>query len=82
MLDLDGAELLEPDTELRYGEKAVGRVTSAARSHDGVVALAYVRVEVPRDAELTLGDGDRKARMRPTGFEPVASASAGLRSIP
>ena len=35
--------------------KAVGRVTSAARREDGsVVALAYVRTEVPEDSRLEL----------------------------
>jgi len=37
--------------ELRYGDKVVGRVTSAVPG----VALAYVRSEVPQDAELELG---------------------------
>lgn len=41
-----------PDAEVRYGEKAVGRVTSAVPG----LALAYVRVEVPEDAELAVGD--------------------------
>ena len=34
----------------------------------------------PRESELAAPP--RRAAMRPTGFEPVASASAGLRSIP
>ncbi|HXV32774.1 MAG TPA: hypothetical protein VD769_02095, partial [Gaiellaceae bacterium] len=54
VLALDG-ELPEPDAELTYGEKVVGRVTSAARSNGRIVALAYVRAEVPADAELDLG---------------------------
>jgi tRNA-modifying protein YgfZ len=40
-----------PETEVVYGEKAVGRVTSAVPG----LALAYVRVEVPADAELQVG---------------------------
>lgn len=45
----------EYDAELLHEGKAVGRVTSAARRPDGsVVALAYVRTEVPRDAPLAL----------------------------
>jgi folate-binding protein YgfZ len=40
-----------PETPVVHGEKEVGRVTSAV---DGR-ALAYVRVEVPDDAELTVG---------------------------
>lgn len=55
VLALDADELPEPDAELRLGEKAVGRVTSAARSNGVVVALAYVRAEVPEDAVLELG---------------------------
>lgn len=55
VLALDGDELPEPDSELRLGEKAAGRVTSAVRTPEGVVALAYVRAEVPPDAELALG---------------------------
>jgi folate-binding protein YgfZ len=43
------------DAELVHGDKVVGRVTSAVRRPDGsVVALAYVRVEVPDDAELAV----------------------------
>lgn len=43
------------DAELVHDGKVVGRVTSAARRPDGsVVALAYVRVEVPDDAALAL----------------------------
>jgi folate-binding protein YgfZ len=43
------------DAELMHDGKVVGRVTSATRRADGsVVALAYVRVEVPKDAKLEL----------------------------
>jgi folate-binding protein YgfZ len=55
VLRIDAAEPPEPDAELSYAGKAVGRVTSAARSDGGIVALAYVRVEVPSDAELAVG---------------------------
>ena len=55
VLVLDGEQLPEPDAELTYGEKVVGRVTSAARANGGIVALAYVRAEVPADAELDVG---------------------------
>jgi folate-binding protein YgfZ len=41
----------EPETPVVHGEKEVGRITSAV----GDVALAYVRAEVPDDAELTVG---------------------------
>ena len=55
VLAIDGEELPPYDAELRLGDKVVGRVTSAARSDGGVVALAYVRNEVSRDAELAVG---------------------------
>jgi folate-binding protein YgfZ len=54
VLELDGEGLPEYDAELTYEGKTVGRVTSAAREGDHVVALAYVRVEVPFDAVLDL----------------------------
>jgi tRNA-modifying protein YgfZ len=40
-----------PETEVRHGEKTVGRVTSSVTG----LALAYVRVEVPGEAELDVG---------------------------
>jgi len=49
------AELPAPDDELSYEGKSVGRITSAAATGDGAVALAYVRREVPEDAELAVG---------------------------
>jgi folate-binding protein YgfZ len=53
VLELD--EVPEQDAELVHEGKPVGRVTSAARRPDGsVVALAYVRAEVPDDAGLEL----------------------------
>lgn len=55
VLSIETDEPPEPDTAIRYGDKAVGRVTSAARSDGRVVALGYVRVEVPEDAELEIG---------------------------
>jgi folate-binding protein YgfZ len=52
---LELADLPDYDAELVHDGKAVGRVTSAATRHDGsVVALAYVRTEVPVDARLEL----------------------------
>ena len=55
VLAVEGDELPEYDAELVLDGKAVGRVTSAARDGSAVVALAYVRAEVPRDATLDLG---------------------------
>jgi tRNA-modifying protein YgfZ len=47
------------DTELVHDGKPVGRVTSAARRPDGsVVALGYVRAEVPEDARLELAHAE------------------------
>jgi folate-binding protein YgfZ len=52
---LELAELPDYDAELVHDGKTVGRVTSAATRDDGsVVALAYVRAEVPADARLEL----------------------------
>ena len=48
-------ELPEPDTEIAYEGKSVGRITSAVPVEGGAIALAYVRREVPEDAELTVG---------------------------
>ena len=48
-------ELPEPETEILYEGKAVGRITSAAPEDGGAVALAYVRREVPEEAELAVG---------------------------
>ena len=52
VLELD--DLPAPDTELELDGKVVGRITSAARDGDRVVALAYVRREVPEGAPLAL----------------------------
>jgi folate-binding protein YgfZ len=55
VLVLDAPAVPEPETEILYGEKVVGRVTSAARANGRVLALGYVRVEVPADAVLQVG---------------------------
>ena len=47
-------EVPDPGTELAYGGKVVGRITSVASDAGGSVALAYVRREVPEGAELEL----------------------------
>ncbi len=44
-------EAASPGDEIRLGDKTVGRITSAVPRR----ALGYVRVEVPDDAELTVG---------------------------
>jgi folate-binding protein YgfZ len=55
VLAVEGSDVPAPDEELRLGDKVVGRITSAARSNGGILALAYVRAEVAPDAVLDLG---------------------------
>ncbi|HEV3408376.1 MAG TPA: hypothetical protein VG079_06800 [Gaiellaceae bacterium] len=55
VLRLDGPELPEPDAEIRHGDRVVGRVTSVARADGAIVALGYVRADVPADAPLEVG---------------------------
>ncbi len=55
VLELETDEAPEYDAELVNGDKVVGRITSAARDGDRVLALGYVRTEVPDDAELKVG---------------------------
>jgi len=54
LLRIAGAEIPRYDAELAHEGKPVGRVTSAARDGDDVVALGYVRREVPAEAVLDL----------------------------
>ena len=55
VLALDGGELPPYDAELELDGKVVGRVTSAVSDQEhGVVALGFVRREVPGDATLEL----------------------------
>ncbi|HJR54195.1 MAG TPA: folate-binding protein, partial [Gemmatimonadota bacterium] len=56
VFELEGDELPEYDAELVYEDKVVGRVTSAAVDGASVIALGYVRAEVPHDAELRVGE--------------------------
>jgi folate-binding protein YgfZ len=55
VLTLEGTELPAYDAELTLAGKAVGRITSAVADGDSVLALAYVRREVPDDAVLSHG---------------------------
>jgi tRNA-modifying protein YgfZ len=57
VLELEDGVVPDFETEIRHGDKVVGRVTSAVPG----LALGYVRVEVPEDAELSI-DGV-KARL-------------------
>jgi folate-binding protein YgfZ len=61
LLEIDGPDLPEYDAELVHDGKPVGRVTSAVRDGARVVALAFVRTEVPPEAVLDLGE--RPARI-------------------
>ncbi len=56
VLDVEGAP--DPETEVFLGEKAVGRITSSVPG----LALAYVRIEVPAEAELTVDGARASAR--------------------
>ena len=59
VLEVEGTPAAE--TPVVYGEKEVGRVTSAV---DGL-ALAYVRVEVPEDAELLVAGAPARLHWPP-----------------
>lgn len=61
VLEIDGESPPEPGSPIFLGEKAVGRITSAAAADGAIVALGFVRVEVPEDAAL--GVGGRTATM-------------------
>ncbi len=52
---LELTTLAEPEAEVSYEGKAIGRITSAAATDGGALALAYVRREVPADVELAVG---------------------------
>lgn len=63
VLRIEGGEVPSYDAELTRDGKVVGRVTSSAHEGDRVIALGYVRVEVPSDATLLLGEREvRPAR--------------------
>ena len=56
VLRLEGGGLPDVDAEVSHEGKSVGRVTSAVAREGHVLALAYVRNEVPADAVLEVGD--------------------------
>ena len=58
VLELEDDEVPELDTPISYEQKVVGRVTSAVRG----LALGYVRVEVPDDAQLAVGSVPARVR--------------------
>jgi len=56
-LAIDAIEPPDYDAEVVLDGKVVGRVTSAVRDPEhGVLVLAYVRLSVPDDAELQVGE--------------------------
>jgi hypothetical protein len=58
VLEVDGAAM--PGTELLLEGKVIGRITSSVPG----LALGYVRVEVPDDAQLELAAKAGFARLR------------------
>ena len=54
-------EVATPGDELAYEGKTVGRITSAAPG----IALAFVRAEVPDDAELSIGGATARLHLAP-----------------
>ena len=60
VLTWEGDELPEYDAPVLFEDKDVGRVTSAARDDGRVVALAYVRAEVPPDTVLAVGTAEAR----------------------
>ncbi len=62
MLELATGELPEYDAEIHHGDRVVGRVTSAVPDGDGVLALGYVRTDVPDDADLRVDDASARLR--------------------
>jgi folate-binding protein YgfZ len=56
VLRLEGGEPPARDEEILLGDKTVGRITSAVARDREVLALGYVRAEVPADAELRVGE--------------------------
>jgi folate-binding protein YgfZ len=55
VLRLEGDDLPAYDAELTLDGKVIGRITSTVADAGGVLALAYVRSEVPEDAVLHQG---------------------------
>jgi len=55
VLDLEGDEVPPYDAELTLDDRVVGRITSAVADGGRVLALAYVRREVPDEAVLHHG---------------------------
>lgn len=56
VLEIAGEDVPAYDSELIFDGKVVGRITSAVQEGDHVLGLGYVRVEVPAEATLCLGE--------------------------
>ena len=61
VLAVETAEVPARDADIVHDGKTVGRVTSAVAADGRVVALGYVRTEVPADAELAVGGAAARA---------------------
>ena len=61
LLRVESEELPERDAPIVHAGKEVGRVTSAVRAGEGVLALGYVRVDVAPEAELEVGRAGARA---------------------
>lgn len=61
VLLIEREDVPERDAPIVHAGKEVGRVTSAVRAEQGVLALGYVRREVPADAELEIGRARARA---------------------
>ena len=77
VLELEGDELPAYDAELSLDGKAVGRITSAVADGDGVLALAYVRREVPTTRSSLTARGRRHSYTH-----PPRARSSGDRALP
>jgi folate-binding protein YgfZ len=60
VLEIESTELPPYDSHVILAGKTVGRVTSAVRDGDHVVALAYVRREVPDDASVSVDGAEAR----------------------
>ena len=71
ILLLENGEVPASEATIEYEGKTVGRVTSAVGTEEGVLALAYVRVEVPPDAELGIGSAKARSLARGARARPL-----------
>jgi folate-binding protein YgfZ len=55
VFDIEGTEPLEYDAEVVAEDKPVGRITSAVRKGHALVALGYLRTDLPAQARLSVG---------------------------